>query len=120
MIDIQLFTEILDELACELPEKFFDELNLGISVSDQAKPHPRSRGDELYIMGEYFRNVMGRGIVIYYGSFAHIHGEESPQSLRDEMRKTLRHEFRHHLEGLALEDGLEKEDERQLREYLNE
>jgi len=119
MIDIQTFQDILDELACELPEEFYDDLNLGISVNPGAKLHPQSRGDGLYIMGEYFRNVMGRGIVIYYGSFCRVHGNDSPDKLRDEMRKTLRHEFRHHLEGLAFEDGLEKEDERQLREYLD-
>ncbi len=119
MIDIQTFQDILDELACELPEEFYDDLNLGISVSPEAKRHPLSRGDGLYIMGEYFRNVMGRGIVIYYGSFCRVHGTDGPGELRDEMRKTLRHEFRHHLEGLAFEDGLEKEDERQLREYLD-
>lgn len=119
MTDIQSFQYILEELACELPEEFFDGLNLGISISPEAKLHPRSKGDGLYIMGEYFRNSMGRGIVIYYGSFCRVHGNDSPEQLRDEMRKTLRHEFRHHLEGLAFEDGLEKEDERQLREYLD-
>lgn len=119
MIDIQTFTDIMDDLACELPEQFFDELNLGISVSSEAKRHPQSRGDELYIMGEYFRNVMGRGIVIYYGSFCRIHGDLSLDRLKDEMRRTLRHEFRHHLEGLAQEDGLEREDARQLRDYLD-
>lgn len=120
MIDIDSFTEILDELACELPEEFYEELNLGISVSPKAKVHPRAKGNDLYVMGEYFHNVMGMGIVIYYGSFARVHGRDSLEELRAEMRATLRHEFRHHLEGLAFENDLEKEDERQLREYLEE
>lgn len=62
---------------------------------------------------------MGRGIIIYYGSFARLLGNLNETELKEEMRKTLRHEFRHHMEGLAGERGLEKEDEKDLSDYLN-
>lgn len=120
MISIDQFTEILDELACELPEEFFRELNLGVSVSFETKLHPQAADGELYVMGEYFVNNMGRGIVIYYGSFSRLHGNLLLGELKSEMRKTLRHEFRHHMEGLSGERGLELEDQRRLREYLGE
>ena len=120
MVPIELFTEILDELAAELPEELFHELNLGINISEDEKRHPAARQDDLFILGEYFHAQMGRGIVIYYGSFARVHGDMSAEELRNELRRTLRHEFRHHMEGRAGERGLEIEDERQLREYLGQ
>lgn len=118
MVSIDEFSLILDDLASELPEEFYDELNLGISVSEDAKPHPQSQFGDLFIMGEYFRSQMGCGIVIYYGSFERIHRHLPKEELACEMRATLRHEFRHHLEGRAGERGLEKEDEKRLGDYL--
>lgn len=118
MISIDEFSHILDDLASGLPEEFYDELNLGISVSEDAKMSPHAQNRDLYIMGEYFHTHMGRGIVIYYGSFARLHGNLPVEALMQEMQSTLRHEFRHHMEGRAGERGLEREDEKQLRDYL--
>ncbi|MDR0952442.1 MAG: metallopeptidase family protein [Oscillospiraceae bacterium] len=120
MISIDEFSAVLDELASELPQEFYEGLNLGINLSAEAKLHPKSRGDGLYIMGEYFHNAMGRGIVIYYGSFRRVHSRETRDELLGHMRETLRHEFRHHMEGRAWEDGLKREDARRLREYLGD
>lgn len=118
MISIEEFSDILDELAQELPEVFFEELNLGINVSTDAKLHQQARANDFYIMGEYFHNQMGRGITMYYGSFERLYGYMEREALKNELRSTLRHEFRHHIEGRAGERGLEIEDERRLREYL--
>lgn len=117
MIDIDRFGELLGELVDELPEEFFDELNLGVRVDPAAKPHPESRGDDLYILGEYETSPIGNGIVIYYGSFERLYGDLSDPALKKELRATLRHEFRHHMEGRAGERGLELQDERDLQEY---
>ena len=43
---------------------------------------------------------MGNYIKIYYGSFERLFGHLSDEDMEKELRKTLRHEFRHHLEGL--------------------
>lgn len=118
MIGIDRFGDILSDLADELPAEFYSELNLGIRVDPYAKPHPQARGDDLYILGEYSRSAMGRGIVIYYGSFARIFGALDEEELTEKMRKTLRHEFRHHMEYRAGERGLEIEDERKINDYL--
>jgi hypothetical protein len=120
MLQIELFSEILDELAAELPEEFYSELNLGINISEEAKPHPLAKQNDLVIMGEYFHNQIGRGIIIYYGSFARVFSHLTTEELTNELRHTLRHEFRHHMEGRAGERGLEIEDERQLRGYLEQ
>jgi hypothetical protein len=61
---------------------------------------------------------MGHYIVIYYGSFERVFGHLSEDGLVDELRKTLRHEFRHHMEWLAGEDGLEREDADYINRYL--
>jgi hypothetical protein len=121
MISIDEMQDMLDELAEELPPVFYEELNGGILLLPQAKLSEYAKAGDLYILGEYVRShAMGRYIVIYYGSFEHIFGHLSEQAFKDELRKTLRHEFRHHLEYLAGEDDLEKEDHRDLRDYLND
>ena len=63
--------------------------------------------EDLYILGEYCEDpYLGRSIVIYYGSIEPVCGDLSPLELRRELRDTLRHEFRHHVEALAGETGL--------------
>ncbi len=119
MVSIEEFGRMLEELAGELPDEFYDELNLGINLLEEAKISAHARDDDLYIMGEYFHDQMGRGIAIYYGSFARLHGSLKKEALKNELRGVLRHEFRHHMEGRAGERWLEAEDERSLRDYLN-
>jgi len=75
-------------------------------------------GDNLYIMGEYHNSrIMGRTIIIYYGSFMQAYGHIPEDKLKARLRKTLKHEFRHHLESLAGEDDLEVEDAIQMIKY---
>ncbi len=117
MVSIDEVEKILGELAAELPEEFYKELNGGIMLLPQVKYSPVSKG--LFIMGEYHRSrSLGRYIVMYYGSFEKVYGGLSVERLKDQLRKTLRHEFRHHVESLAGERGLEIEDEKAIAEYL--
>lgn len=118
-MDIDKFQAMLAEMLDELPEPFFEELHGGVIVSPRCKENPHSRGGDLYILGEYHRShAMGNQIVIYYGSFMRLYGKAAGQTFERELRAVLRHEFRHHMENRAGERGLEIEDERQLREYL--
>ncbi|HIS91612.1 MAG TPA: metallopeptidase family protein [Candidatus Alectryocaccomicrobium excrementavium] len=118
-MDIDKFQAMLAEMLDELPEPFFEELHGGVIVSPRCKENPHSRGGDLYILGEYHRShAMGNQIVIYYGSFMRLYGKAAEQTFERELRAVLRHEFRHHMENRAGERGLEIEDERQLREYL--
>ena len=108
---------MLGQIAEELPEDFFRDLNGGIILLEQCKTHPESAGD-LYIMGEYSRRRdMGRHICIYYGSFLRLYANAPEQVLRKKLRDTLLHEFTHHLESLAGERGLEVKDKIRLEAY---
>ena len=118
MITQEEFLEILDELCGELPSDFFKQLNGGVVLQEHAKLHPNARENDLWIMGEYCRNGnMGRYINIYYGSFQKVYSGLTYEALKNKVRHTLRHEFRHHLESLAGQKDLEIIDKVRLAEY---
>ncbi|MDR3294920.1 MAG: metallopeptidase family protein [Clostridiales Family XIII bacterium] len=118
MLPIEEVQDMLDELADELPQAFYQELNGGILLLPERKASEEALNDDLFILGEYHHShSMGRYITIYYGSFQEIFGHLPDAELKIELRKTLRHEFTHHLESLAGEKDLEIEDERQLARY---
>lgn len=111
---------ILDNIAEEIPNEFFKELNEGIVLLPQYKYHPESRSTRpLYIMGEYSRSQTGRNIKIYYGSFKKVYKGQSEGYIYDRLKETLLHEFTHHLESLAGEKGLEIKDAIDLEKYRN-
>ena len=114
--------EMLDEIADEIPREFYHELNGGILLRPEAKLHPASEPwRRLWVMGEYRRSpTLGRSIYIYYGSFERLHGDLEKSELRKKVRHTVIHEFRHHLESLAGEHGLEREAARFLESYKYE
>ena len=109
--------DLLDEMAEEFPEEFYQELNGGISLLPEVMEDPH--GEDLYIMGEYCNDMMGKYINLYYGSFAALAEQEnwSQEDWEDELYTTLAHEFTHHIEGLAGERGLEIKDELQMEQY---
>lgn len=118
---IDRMEEMLEEIAARFPEAFYQELNGGICLLPEVKRSPYSRtGDRgsLFILGEYHRDVMGRYIYIYYGSFIAVHGRLPEPMFYEELYKTVAHEFTHHLEDLAGERGLEIRDEEDLANYL--
>lgn len=111
---------LLDEIADEIPIEFFTDLHGGILLVEAPKKHVESRENQpLFIMGEYVRNVMGCQIKIYYGSFQNIYPHASEEKIRAELKKTLVHEFTHHLEYKAGLKGLEVKDAHQLNAYRN-
>ena len=118
MVSMERFEEITYDLADKLPEEFFRELSGGVQVKEEAKLHPASIGQELYIMGEYRRHPhLGRFVVLYYGSFCRCYRGMDEAAVEKEIWRVLRHEFRHHLESLAGERDLEIEDARKLARY---
>ena len=120
MITIDQMEEMLEQIAAEFPEPFYEKLNGGICLLPEAKRSEHSaKHGALYILGEYHYNVMGRYIYIYYGSFRHVHGHLSKEGMYRELKKTIAHEFTHHLENLAGERGLEIKDEEDLERYLH-
>ena len=119
MASIEEVQIILDEIAEELPPEIYKDLNGGIILLPQVKFHKKSVDNDLYVMGEY-RNerILGRYIIVYYGSVERIYGNLPRNRLKNKLRSVIKHEFIHHLESLAGEKHLEIEDERKLSEYL--
>lgn len=113
--------KILEKIVDEIPSQFFYKLNKGIILLPEYKLHPYSKDkNKLYIMGEYSKDITGRQIKIYYGSFKKVYEDVPLEVLKRKLKDTLFHEFTHHLESLAGEKGLEIKDAKALEKYLND
>ncbi len=117
-ISIDEMQQRLDRIADTIPKEFYNELNLGIILVEQEKIHPKSKNDDLYILGEYQRSHAGRQIIIYYGSVKKAYSKLSDKALDEKLEELLLHEFTHHIEYRAGEKGLEIKDEEQLNRYM--
>lgn len=102
--------DLLDEIAEEFPPAFFEQLNGGILLEEEAMPDPDFPPGEMYIMGEYRQDLFGNSILIYYGSFAAVYERRGRTAWRRELFKTLAHEFTHHLEHLGGLHALDDKD----------
>lgn len=120
MISFDEMGDWLDEIAEQFPQEFYTELNGGILLLPEAMPDPEFPPGEMYFLGEYCHDEMGRYINLYYGSFAALFADADHDELYDELYTTLSHEFTHHLESLAGERGLEIKDEWELAQYREE
>ena len=119
-MDIDQFHNILEEISEDIPEEIFRDLNGGVVLLPEAKLHDGDVAGDLYILGEYRVQIpgLGRYVAIFYGSFVKVYGEQpNLQQLREELRKTLLHELRHHMESLAGVRDLEIIDEERIEQY---
>ncbi len=120
MITIEEVNEMLNDLADEIPQELYKDLNGGISLDERLVLSPAARSNDLYIVGEYHRGgFQGRRISIHYGSLMKAFPNCDYEELRYELRRILRHEFRHHVESLAGNKDLEVEDAIFIQNYLN-
>ena len=126
MLTIDEVNGLLDEMAEGFPAALFDGLNGGVNLLEEAVPDEEFPEGELYILGEYCEDALGRYINLYYGSFAALAEREDGdrQTWEDELYTTLSHELTHHMEsrgGLhALDDRDAEELERWREEYSGE
>ena len=120
MISFDEMGDWLDEIAEQFPQEFYRELNGGILLSPEAMPDPEFPEGEMYFLGEYCHDEIGRSINLYYGSFAALFADASDEELYDELATTLAHEFTHHMESLAGERGLEIRDALELEQFRAE
>ena len=118
LFTIDDINKMLDEVAVKLPEEVFRELNGGVSLLPETKLSEADTAGGLYTLGEYHRDQMGRYIVLYYGSIIAVHGGDTAEEMRLNLKKLLVHELTHHIEALAGERDLEIEDEREIQAYL--
>ena len=80
------------------------------AAAKEALPDPDFPPGEMYIMGEYVHDNLGRYILLYYGSFAALLEEEDEEVWKDEIFATVAHEFTHHLEEAAGLHALDDKD----------
>ena len=114
--------DLLDELMEAFPPALFDGLNGGVHLVEDAMPDPEFPQAELYIMGEYHEDLLGRYINLYYGSFTAVAEKEdwTPEDWRAELRQTLSHELTHHMEGRSGLHALDDKDEEQMAAWREE
>jgi len=112
--------DILEEEAARFPDAFFQDLDGGIQLEESALPDPDFPPGEMYVMGEYCHDLLGRYIVLYYGSFVALLEEEDEQAWREEIFATVAHEFTHHLEDTAMLHALDDKDAEFLRQAMEE
>lgn len=112
----------LDELAESFPQALFDGLNGGVNFLEDAVPDPEFPEGELYILGEYCDDLLGRYINLYYGSFAALAEKEewTPEDWKEELRQTLSHELTHHMEARGGLHALDDRDEAELSAWRAE
>jgi len=109
--------EALDKMAEEFPEPLFDGLSGGVNLLPDVQTDPEL--PDVYILGEYCDDLLGRYINLYYGSFAALAEREdwTQAQWNDELRTTLSHELTHHMEGRAGVEDLDRRDAAELEEY---
>lgn len=109
---------MLDEIADSMPYELYRDLSGGMRLLVQSKLHPKAVNNDLYILGEYHRDVLGQYIVFYYGSFIKAYGGLPRDKFYEMLRRTLAHEVRHHNEYLAGCDDLNLYDDKRIGDYL--
>ena len=115
ILTIDQVNDLLDERAESCPEGLFDGLNGGVNLREEALPDPEFPPGEMYILGEYCEDMLGRYINLYYGSFAALAEREDwdQTTWEQELRTTLSHELTHHMERRG---GLHALDDRDAEE----
>lgn len=118
MYSLDEIGDILDSIVDSLPLEVYKDLNGGVLLLPEAKIHPESAGEDLFILGEYHADwPMGKYIIIYFGSVMQIYGHLSLAKLKEKLTDILWHEMTHHWEFLAGEKGLEIKDEIEMEQY---
>ena len=122
ILSIDEVNDILDEIADGFPEVLFEELNGGVNLLEDAVPDPDFPEGEMYILGEYCDDLLGRYINLYYGSFAALAEQEDwTQEIWDEeLRITLSHELTHHMENRGGLHALDDRDAEELAVWRQE
>ena len=118
MITFEECGQMLDEIADALPKELYRELNGGIVLLPESRMHPCAVNNDLYILGVYKHDNLGRYIVIYYGSFIKVFKNKSKEEYYERLKKTLHHEVLHHNEFLAGCKDLVFYDDKKIEDYL--
>ena len=112
----------LEEIVQQFPAPFFAALDGGVQLEEQALPDPDFPHGQMYILGEYSHDLLGRYIVLYYGSFAALAEREDwdRDTWERELYTTLSHELTHHMEGRGGLHALDDQDAAELEQWRAE
>lgn len=109
-MNLDQFRNCAHRIIGSLPSDLFKQLNGGILVLDEKN----EEADSL-VMGEYIEDpVMGKTILLYYGSFVEDLEDKSEEEWLEEIEDTILHELRHHVESLAGVDYLSEEEDNEI------
>lgn len=122
ILTIDEVNDLLDDMAESFPEVLFDELNGGVNLLEEALPDRSFPEGEMYILGEYCEDMLGRYINLYYGSFAALAEREDwdTDTWADELYTTLSHELTHHMESRGGLHALDDRDAEELAQWRAE
>ena len=122
ILSIDAVNDILDEMAEGFPAVLFEELNGGVNLLEEAMPDPEFPEGEMYFLGEFCDDCLGRYINLYFGSFAALAEREDWTEVdwRRELRETLAHELTHHRESRAGTHALDDKDAQELEAFRRE
>ena len=122
ILSIDEVNDLLDEMAEEFPAVLFDELNGGVNLLEDTVPDRSFPDGEMYILGEYCDDLLGRYINLYYGSFAALAQREDwdREIWEEELYTTLSHELTHHMEGRGGLHALDDRDAAELAAWREE
>ena len=114
--------QALDEMAETFPTPLFEELNGGVNLLEDTVEDPQFPQGEMYILGEFCEDCLGRYINLYYGSFAALAAREdwTKQDWLEELRTTLAHELTHHMESRSGLHALDDADAAELAQFREE
>ncbi len=111
------FSRAAQEVFQGIPEEYREGVE-GVTTVEEMESHPELPG--VVTMGECLTqayNSEWQGpettrsrVVLYYGSFRQIAQDDPDFDWEGELRETITHELKHHLESLADEDALEAMD----------
>ena len=79
----------LEEIVQQFPAPFFAALDGGVQLEEQALPDPDFPHGQMYSLGEYCHDLLGRYIVLYYGSFAALFPDGDEETWKDEIFATV-------------------------------
>ncbi len=113
-MDFDAFAALAGEIAAGLPPALMEGLEGGVIVERRSRRRPEDPPG-VYLLGEYVVDeYLGPMILIYHGSFRRLFAGEPRRIWEDELRATILHEVRHHVEARAGVSDLDREDAEEL------
>ena len=121
VITYEEFKKMAEKELDLIPEYCFEELNGGVILLEHPYLSPKAINNDLYILGQYSSGRTGKQILLYFGSFVRVFGEDDIEGIKKQIRETIRHEFRHHMEtraGMFGKGRLIEEDKKKYEDYV--